>query len=87
LLSTASTTTSSSSTTTATGSGSGSGFGEEAKIKKGAGKKSGINGFARDNEKLARMQENERRREEKKVRGAESRAGLVGGLLGKGSFE
>ncbi|TFB04176.1 Mediator of replication checkpoint protein 1 [Trichoderma ghanense] len=83
LLSTAST--SSSSTTTA--GGSGSGFGEEAKIKKGAGKKSGINGFARDNEKLARMQENERRREEKKVRGAESRAGLVGGLLGKGSFE
>ncbi|KAL6906917.1 hypothetical protein GGI43DRAFT_380442 [Trichoderma evansii] len=87
LLSTASTTTSSSSTTMAAGSGSGSGFGEEAKIKKGAGKKSGINGFARDNEKLARMQENERRREEKKVRGAESRAGLVGGLLGKGSFE
>lgn len=87
LLSTASTTTSSSSTTMATGSGSGSGFGEEAKIKKGAGKKSGINGFARDNEKMARMQENERRREEKKVRGAESRAGLVGGLLGKGSFE
>ncbi|RFU72789.1 mediator of replication checkpoint 1 [Trichoderma arundinaceum] len=83
LLSTAST--SSSSTTTA--GGSGSGFGEEAKIKKGAGKKSGINGFARDNEKLARLQENERRREEKKVRGAESRAGLVGGLLGKGSFE
>ncbi|GFP56252.1 mediator of replication checkpoint protein 1 [Trichoderma asperellum] len=87
LLSTATTTTSSSSTTTATGGGSGSGFGEEAKIKKGAGKKSGINGFARDNEKLARMQESERRREEKKVRGAESRAGLVGGLLGKGSFE
>ncbi|KAK4076213.1 hypothetical protein Trihar35433_2773 [Trichoderma harzianum] len=83
LLSTAST---SSSSTTAAG-GSGSGFGEEAKIKKGAGKKSGINGFSRDNEKLARMQENERRRQEKKVRGAESRAGLVGGLLGKGSFE
>ncbi|EHK26309.1 uncharacterized protein TRIVIDRAFT_188652 [Trichoderma virens Gv29-8] len=77
LLSTAST---SSSSTTAAG-GSGSGFGEETKIKKGAGKKSGINGFSRDNEKLARMQENERRRQEKKVRGAESRAGLVGGLL------
>ncbi|KAL7936939.1 MRC1-like domain-containing protein [Trichoderma chlorosporum] len=83
LLSTAST----SSSSTAAASGSGSGFGEEAKIKKGAGKKSGINGFSRDNEKLARMQENERRRQEKKVRGAESRAGLVGGLLGKGSFE
>ncbi|PTB69774.1 hypothetical protein BBK36DRAFT_1138192 [Trichoderma citrinoviride] len=65
LLSTASTTSSSSTTTTAVGSGSG--FGEEAKIKKGAGKKSGINGFARDNEKLARMQENERRRQEKKL--------------------
>lgn len=87
LLSTASTTSASSSTTAVMGGGSGSGFGEEAKIKKGAGKKSGINGFARDHEKLARMQENERRREEKKVRGAESRAGLVGGLLGKGSFE
>ncbi|KAK1253642.1 hypothetical protein MKX07_001719 [Trichoderma sp. CBMAI-0711] len=87
LLSTASTSSSSTTTTTTAGGGSGSGFGEEAKIKKGAGKKSGINGFARDNEKLARMQENERRREEKKVRGAESRAGLVGGLLGKGSFE
>ncbi|KAH6604634.1 hypothetical protein Trco_006341 [Trichoderma cornu-damae] len=84
LLSTAGT---SSSSSTATASGSGSGFGEEAKIKKGAGKKSGINGFARDSDKLARMQENERRRLEKKVRGAESRAGLVGGLLGKGSFE
>ncbi|KAL7942181.1 MRC1-like domain-containing protein [Trichoderma barbatum] len=83
LLSTAST--SSSSTTAA--SGSGSGFGEEAKIKKGAGKKSGINGFSRENDKLAKLQESERRREEKKVRGAESRAGLVGGLLGKGSFE
>ncbi|KAL7918359.1 hypothetical protein ACQKWADRAFT_246310 [Trichoderma austrokoningii] len=84
LLSTGSSTaTSSSSTNMAAGGG----FGEEAKIKKGAGKKSGINGFARDGEKLARMQESERRREEKKVRGAESRAGLVGGLLGKGSFE
>ncbi|KAL7799069.1 MRC1-like domain-containing protein [Trichoderma ceciliae] len=83
LLSTAST----SSTSTTTAGGSGSGFGEEAKIKKGAGKKSGINGFARDNDKLAIMQENERRRQEKKIRGAESRAGLVGGLLGKGSFE
>lgn len=92
LLSTGSTTTttgtsSSSSATAAGAGGSGSGFGEEAKIKKGAGKKSGINGFARDSDKLARVQENERRRQEKKVRGAESRAGLVGGLLGKGSFE
>lgn len=87
LLSTASTSSSSTTTTALAGGGSGGGFGEEAKIKKGAGKKSGINGFARDNEKLARMQENERRREEKKVRGAASRAGLVGGLLGKGSFE
>ncbi|KAH0498305.1 hypothetical protein TgHK011_005561 [Trichoderma gracile] len=67
LLSTASTSSASTTTTTGGGGGSGSGFGEEAKIKKGAGKKSGINGFARDNEKLARMKENERRREEKKL--------------------
>lgn len=65
----------------------GSGFGDEAKIKKGAGKKSGVNGFARDVDRRARMQESERRRQEKKVRGAEMRVGVVGGLLGKGSFE
>ncbi|GAB0138792.1 hypothetical protein EsDP_00007015 [Epichloe bromicola] len=63
------------------------GFGEEAKIKKGAGKKSGINGFARENESRVLMKESERRRQERKVRGAEKRIGMVGGLLGRGAFE
>lgn len=64
-----------------------SGFGDEGKIKKTASKKSGINAFARDSERRARLQQSEKRREEKKVRGAERRVGVVGGLLGRGSFE
>ncbi|KAF4977865.1 hypothetical protein FZEAL_5709 [Fusarium zealandicum] len=64
-----------------------SGFGEEAKIKKNASKRSGVHAFARDSERRAKLQESERRREEKKVRGAEKRIGVVGGLLGKGTFE
>jgi mediator of replication checkpoint protein 1 len=78
---TASTTTSSASSTQA------SGFGEEAKIKKGASKKSGVHAFARDSERRAKLEQNERKREERKVKGAERRIGVVGGLLGKGSFE
>ncbi|KAF5673314.1 URK1-like protein [Fusarium heterosporum] len=63
------------------------GFGEEAKIKKGASKKSGVHAFARDSERRAKLEQNERKREERKVKGAERRIGVVGGLLGKGSFE
>ncbi|XEV00418.1 hypothetical protein FSHL1_005705 [Fusarium sambucinum] len=63
------------------------GFGEEAKIKKGASKKSGVHAFARDSERRAKLEQNERKREERKVKGAEKRIGVVGGLLGKGSFE
>lgn len=63
------------------------GFGEEAKIKKTASKKSGVvRGAERVNEGRAKLEENERRREQRKVRGAEKRVGMVGGLLGKGSF-
>lgn len=80
-------TTSSSNTTKSQHAGAGGGFGDDAKIKKAAGKRSGVNAFARENERHARMQESERRREEKKVRGAERRMGVVGGLLGKGTFE
>ncbi|KAK2592682.1 hypothetical protein QQS21_009612 [Conoideocrella luteorostrata] len=69
------------------GMGSAGGFGEEAKIKKGAGKKSGINGFARENGQRVKMQQSERRRQERKVKGAEKRIGMVGGLLGRGAFE
>ncbi|KAF5257939.1 hypothetical protein FOXYS1_11502 [Fusarium oxysporum] len=64
-----------------------SGFGEEAKIKKGATKKSGVHAFARDSERRAKLEQNERKREERKIKGAERRVGVVGGLLGKGSFE
>jgi mediator of replication checkpoint protein 1 len=63
------------------------GFGDDAKIKKAAGKRSGVNAFARENERRAKINEGERRRELKKVKGAERRVGVVGGLLGKGSFE
>ncbi|CAH0059115.1 unnamed protein product [Clonostachys solani] len=83
-----STSTNSSGTSTPTmGSSSASGFGNEAKIKKTASKKSGINAFARETERRAKIQENERRRQEKKVRGAENRLGVVGGLLGKNAFQ
>lgn len=72
--------------TTSNGSAAG-GFGEEAKIKKAAGKRSGVVSRAvPGNEGHARIQESERRREEKKMKGAEKRLGVVGGLLGRGSF-
>lgn len=63
------------------------GFGEEGKMKNTGGKKSGINAFARDSERRARLQQSERKREERKVKGAERRMGVVGGLLSKGTFE
>ncbi|KAF7562238.1 hypothetical protein G7046_g1905 [Stylonectria norvegica] len=64
-----------------------SGFGDEGKIKKSVSKKSGVNAFARDSERRARMEKSEQKREERKVKGAERRMGVVGGLLGKGMFE
>ncbi|EON98197.1 putative mrc1-like domain-containing protein [Phaeoacremonium minimum UCRPA7] len=64
-----------------------SGFGEEAKIKKSAGKRSGINYFARENERRAAMEESAKRREAKKFKGAEGRVKVVGGLFGAGKFE
>ncbi|KAJ3479317.1 hypothetical protein NLG97_g8351 [Lecanicillium saksenae] len=77
----ASTTSSSSSSSTAAG------FGEENKIKKAAGKRSGVVSRALPgNDGHARIQQSERRREEKKMKGAEKRIGVVGGLLGSGSF-
>lgn len=66
--------------------GSAGGFGEEAKIKKGAGKKSGVSNLARAPEQHVKMQESEKRREQRKAKGAERRVGMVGGLLGRGSF-
>jgi mediator of replication checkpoint protein 1 len=67
-----------------------SGFGDDAKIKKAAGKKSGVSSLASARDKIgsrAKVEESERRRELRKAKGAERRVGLVGGLLGRGSFE
>lgn len=72
---------------TASSSSAVGGFGEETKIKKAAGKRSGVVSRAvPGNEGHARIQESERRREEKKMKGAEKRLGVVGGLLSRGSF-
>ncbi|KAM7196532.1 MRC1-like domain containing protein [Naviculisporaceae sp. PSN 640] len=71
------------------GNGSGSVFGEDAKIKKTTttSKRSGINYFARENERRAALAENERRREARKWKGAEGRGKIVGSLFGAGKFE
>lgn len=76
--------TSSSSTGTST---SASRFGDEGKIKRTAGKKSGVSALARETERRAALQENEKRREAKKWKGAERRGRAVGGLFGAGKFE
>jgi mediator of replication checkpoint protein 1 len=69
------------------GSGAG-GFGaDDGKIKKTAGKRSGVSYLARENERRAALAERETRREAKKWRGAEKRVKAVGGLFGSGKFE
>ncbi|KAI1806099.1 MRC1-like domain-containing protein [Daldinia bambusicola] len=78
-------TTSSSSVPTAATSLAG---GDDGKLlKKTAGKRSGINYFARENERRAAVAEAEKRREAKKWKGAEGRSKVVGGLFGGGKFE
>ncbi|KAK3996755.1 MRC1-like domain-containing protein [Cladorrhinum sp. PSN332] len=59
------------------------------KIKKTAGKKSGVSYLARGNERQAALAETEKRREAKKFKGllAEGRQNVVKGLLGGGKFE
>ncbi|KAI1303301.1 MRC1-like domain-containing protein [Xylaria venustula] len=64
-----------------------SSFGEDGKLKKNAGKRSGINYFAHENERRAKVADAEKRREAKKWKGAEGRSKIVGGLFGSGSFE
>ena len=60
----------------------------DMKIKKVAGKRSGVSYLARENERRAALAEAERRREERKVvRGMEGRVEVVRGVLGRGSFE
>jgi mediator of replication checkpoint protein 1 len=56
-------------------------------IRKGASKNSGVNYFARESERRAAIEKNERRREQKKFKGVEGRRKVVGGLFGKGKFE
>ncbi|CAJ2502512.1 Uu.00g099060.m01.CDS01 [Anthostomella pinea] len=59
----------------------------DGKLKKNAGKRSGVNHFARENERRAKVAEIEKRREAKKWKGAEGRGKVVGGLFGAGRFE
>ncbi|KAH6627116.1 hypothetical protein B0J18DRAFT_489876 [Chaetomium sp. MPI-SDFR-AT-0129] len=91
LLSTSSSTSSATSTsttkntnTTTTREGAGA---NTMKIKKPAGKRSGVSYLARETERRAALAEAERRREAKKMRGAEGRGKVVGGLFGAGRFE
>ncbi|OHE99144.1 MRC1-like domain-containing protein [Colletotrichum orchidophilum] len=67
--------------------GGGGGFGDDGKIKKNASKKSGVSALARENERRAAIQENEKRREARKWKGAERRHQAVNGLFGSGKFE
>ncbi|KAF4125707.1 mediator of replication checkpoint protein 1 [Geosmithia morbida] len=87
LMSTGSSESSASGATSSSNFASAAGFGDDAKVKKVATKKSGVNVVRGESGARSRLQENERRREERKVKGAERRVGVVGGLLGKGSFE
>ncbi|GKT90720.1 MRC1-like domain-containing protein [Colletotrichum tofieldiae] len=67
--------------------GGGGGFGDDGKIKKNASKRSGVSALARENERRAAIQENEKRREARKWKGAERRHQAVNGLFGAGKFE
>ncbi|KAK4237416.1 mediator of replication checkpoint protein 1 [Achaetomium macrosporum] len=65
----------------------GGGGGDDMKIKKTAGKRSGVSYLARETERRAALAEAERRREARKWKGVEGRAKAVGGLFGRGTFE
>ncbi|KAF7861510.1 hypothetical protein EAF04_008073 [Stromatinia cepivora] len=60
---------------------------EGSGIRRGGGKHSGVNSFVRESERKAMMEKKEKRREQKKFKGVESRRKAVGGLFGKGSFD
>ncbi|KAK3681471.1 MRC1-like domain-containing protein [Podospora appendiculata] len=93
LLSTGSTTSSGggigSTTLGGVASASASGFGDDAKIKKTTttSKRSGVNYFARENERRAALAEGDKRREAKKLKGVAGRSKIVGGLFAGGKFE
>jgi mediator of replication checkpoint protein 1 len=63
------------------------GFGDDAKFSKRASRNSGVNYFARENERKMKVEESEKRRKEKRWKGAEGRRKVVGGLFGMGKFE
>ncbi|KAH7420014.1 MRC1-like domain-containing protein [Cadophora sp. MPI-SDFR-AT-0126] len=56
-------------------------------VKRGGGKNSGVNYFARESERRAAVVKTEKRREMKMVKGAKDRRKVVGGLFGAGKFE
>ena len=56
-------------------------------IKRGGGKNSGVHFFAREAERKAAVLKTEKRREQKRFKGAEVRRKVVGGLFGGGKFE
>ncbi|KAG4440535.1 hypothetical protein IFR05_004005 [Cadophora sp. M221] len=56
-------------------------------VKRGGGKNSGVNYFARESERRAAVAKTEKRREMKMVKGAQNRRKVVGGLFGGGKFE
>ncbi|KAL5594465.1 hypothetical protein BROUX41_001398 [Berkeleyomyces rouxiae] len=71
----------------ATGSTTSGGVGDAAPMRKGAVKGSGLSSFARENERRAALAETEKKREAKKLKGAEKRAHAIGGLFGAGNWE
>jgi mediator of replication checkpoint protein 1 len=56
-------------------------------VKRGGGKNSGVHFFAREKERKAAVLKTEKRREQKRFKGAEVRRKVVGGLFGGGKFE
>ncbi|RDW91301.1 hypothetical protein BP5796_02466 [Coleophoma crateriformis] len=63
------------------------GAGSEGGVKRGGGKNSGVNYFARETERKAKLMKTEKKREQKRFKGAEVRGKVVGGLFGGGKFE
>lgn len=59
----------------------------EGAVKRGGGKNSGVHYFARESERRATLVKTEKRREQKRFKGAEVRRKAVGGLFGGGKFE
>lgn len=64
------------------------GFADDGRaVAKKAGKNSGVQYMARENERKIKLVEGEKKREEKRWKGAVGRRKVVGGLFGMGKFE